>query len=39
VLIPMKPGWSARVGYECERSGAANLFMLIAPLECWRHRL
>ena len=35
--IPMKPGRSARVDYEYERNGTANLFMLFAPLEGWRH--
>ena len=34
---PMKPGQSARVDYEYERNGTANLFMLFAPLEGWRH--
>ncbi|HMH72407.1 MAG TPA: IS630 family transposase [Bradyrhizobium sp.] len=35
--IPMKPGRVARVDYEYERNGTANLFMLFAPLEGWRH--
>ncbi len=35
--IPMKPGQSERVDYEYERGGVANLFMLFAPLEGWRH--
>ena len=35
--IPMKPGRAARVDYEYERNGTANLFMLFAPLEGWRH--
>jgi hypothetical protein len=30
--IPMKPGRAARVDYEYERNGTANLFMLLAPL-------
>ena len=34
---PMKPGQPARVDYEYERNGTANLFMLFAPLEGWRH--
>jgi hypothetical protein len=34
---PMKPGQAARVDYEYERNGTANLFMLFAPLEGWRH--
>jgi hypothetical protein len=37
VPIPMKPGRTARVDYEYERNGTANLFMLFAPLEGWRH--
>ena len=37
VSIPMKPGRAARVDYEYERNGTANLFMLFAPLEGWRH--
>jgi DDE superfamily endonuclease len=35
--IPMKPGRAARVDYEYERNGTANLFMLFAPLEGFRH--
>ena len=34
---PMKPGQPERVDYEYERNGTANLFMLFAPLEGWRH--
>lgn len=34
---PMKPGQPARIDYEYERNGTANLFMLFAPLEGWRH--
>jgi hypothetical protein len=37
VLIPMKPGRLARYDYEYERNGTANLFMMFAPLEGWRH--
>jgi hypothetical protein len=37
VPIPMKPGRATRVDYEYERNGTANLFMLFAPLEGWRH--
>ena len=33
----MEPGKPARVDYEYERNGTANLFMLFAPLEGWRH--
>jgi hypothetical protein len=35
--IPMKRGRAARIDYEYERNGTANLFMLFAPLEGWRH--
>jgi DDE superfamily endonuclease len=35
--IPMKPGRPARCDYEYERNGTANLFMMFAPLEGWRH--
>src|SRR5438105_2129581 len=35
--IPMKPGRPARLDYEYERNGTANLFMMFAPLEGWRH--
>jgi len=34
--IPAKPGRPARHDYEYERNGAANLFMMFAPLEGWR---
>ncbi len=35
--IPMKPGSPARYDYEYQRNGVANLFMMFAPLEGWRH--
>jgi len=35
--MPAKPGQPARQDYEYERNGTANLFMLFAPLEGWRH--
>ena len=35
--VPAKPGRKARHDYEYERNGVANLFMLFAPLEGWRH--
>jgi hypothetical protein len=35
--IRMKPGQPARHDYEYERNGTANLFMMFAPLEGWRH--
>ena len=37
VPIPMKAGHPARFDYEYERNGTANLFMMFAPLEGWRH--
>jgi len=37
VPLPMKRGQPRRVDYEYERNGTANLFMLFAPLEGWRH--
>ena len=37
VPIPMKPGRRARCDYEYARNGTANLFMMFAPLEGWRH--
>ena len=33
----MRRGQPPRVDYEYERNGTANLFMLFAPLEGWRH--
>jgi DDE superfamily endonuclease len=35
--IAMKPGQPARVDCEYTRNGVANLFMMFAPLEGWRH--
>ena len=37
--VPIKatPGQPARHDYEYERNGTANLFMMFAPLEVWRH--
>ncbi len=37
VPIAAKPGQLARVDYEYERNGTANLFMMFAPLEGWRN--
>ncbi len=34
---PMQPGQPAHHDYEYRRNGTANLFMLFAPLEGWRH--
>ncbi len=34
---PMRKGQPARRDYEYKRNGTANLFMLFAPLEGWRH--
>ncbi len=35
--MPMEPARPARMDYEYRRNGTANLFMLFAPLEGWRH--
>ena len=35
--LPMRAGHPARHDYEYKRNGTANLFMLFAPLEGWRH--
>ena len=37
VPIPPRPGHPARHDYEYERDGTANLFMMFAPLDGWRH--
>jgi DDE superfamily endonuclease len=37
VPIKAKPGQPARHDYEYERNGTANLFMMFAPLDGWRH--
>jgi hypothetical protein len=37
VPMPMKAGRSARFDYEYQRNGTANLFMMFAPLQGWRH--
>ena len=37
VPVPMKAGRPARFDYEYQRNGTANLFMMFAPLEGWRH--
>src|SRR5664279_5767568 len=37
VPIAAKSGQVARHDYEYERNGTANLFMMFAPLEGWRH--
>jgi hypothetical protein len=37
VPIPARPGQPERYDYEYERNGTANLFMMFAPLEGWRH--
>ena len=36
IPIAVKTGRPARVDYEYQRNGTANLFMLFAPLEGWR---
>jgi len=35
--IPAKSGQPARYDHEYARNGTANLFMMFAPLEGWRH--
>jgi DDE superfamily endonuclease len=35
--VPMAQGHPARVDYEYERNGTANMFMMFAPLEGWRN--
>jgi DDE superfamily endonuclease len=35
--FPMKPGQPERRDYEYQRNGTANLFMMFAPLEGFRH--
>jgi hypothetical protein len=35
--ISAKPGAPKREDYEYERNGVANLFMMFAPIEGWRH--
>ena len=35
--VALRPGLPARVDYEYARNGVANLFMMFAPLEGWRH--
>jgi hypothetical protein len=35
--VAMQPRLPARVDYEYARNGVANLFMMFAPLEGWRH--
>ena len=37
VPIAAKPGRTVRYDYEYRRNGTANLFMMFAPLEGWRH--
>jgi hypothetical protein len=37
VPIAAKPGHPARHDYEYQRNGTANLFMIFAPLQGWRH--
>lgn len=35
--VPAAPGYPARMDYEYERNGTANLFMMFEPLRGWRH--
>ena len=36
-VFQSRPGRAARYDYEYRRNGTANLFMMFAPLEGWRH--
>ena len=35
--LPVRPGRPAGYDFEYERNGTANLFMIYAPLDGWRH--
>ena len=35
--LPVRPGQPAGYDFEYERNGTANLFMIFAPLDAWRH--
>ncbi|MDE0520644.1 MAG: IS630 family transposase [Boseongicola sp.] len=35
--LPVRPGQPAGFDFEYERNGTANLFMICAPLDGWRH--
>jgi len=35
--LATRPGQPAAYGFEYERNGTANLFMVHAPLDAWRH--
>lgn len=35
--IPAEPGHPTRYDYEYQRNGTCNLFMVIQPLQQWRH--
>lgn len=35
--LPVRPGYAARVDYEYERLGTANLFVMVEPLIGYRH--
>jgi hypothetical protein len=37
VPIPMKPGRPARLDYECERNGTANIFMMFCSIVLRHH--
>jgi len=37
VPIPARPGQPERIDHEYQRNGTANLFMMFAPVEGWRH--
>ena len=37
IPLPTRPGQLAAYDFEYDRNGTANLFMMTAPLEGWRH--
>jgi hypothetical protein len=36
IPVPAAPGRAARIDYEYERAGTANIFMFTEPLSGWR---
>jgi hypothetical protein len=36
-ILPLQPGEVARQDYEYERNGVSALFLMLAPLQGWRH--
>ena len=37
IPLPERPGQPTRYDFEYERNGTANVFMIYAPLNAWRH--